>query len=109
MILGLLVMVAVLVGLTLAIAFMLDVMAPKTSWKMRAVWAALIGAFVPASLPILTLLSETGFTPEAIRPVGALVVGAFILAAVIGFPVAYVFSKKRAAGRFSADPGKDFD
>jgi len=109
MILGPLVMVAVLVGLTLAIAFMLDVMASRTSWKMRAVWAALIGAFVPASLPILTLLSETGFTPEAIPPVGVLVVGAFILAAVIGFPVAYVFSKKRAAGGFSADPGKDFD
>lgn len=109
MILGLLVMIAVLVGLTLAIAFVLDVMAPKTSCKMRAVCAALIGAFVPASLPILTLLSETGFTPEVIPPVSALVVGAFILAAVIGFPVAYVFSKKRAAGRFSADPGKDFD
>ncbi len=109
MILGLLVMVAVVVGLTLAIAFALDVMAPKSSWKMRAVWAALTGAFVPASLPILTILSETGFVPEVVPPVGALVIGAFILAAVICFPAAYVFSKKRAAGRFSADPGKDFD
>ena len=98
-IVGLIVLLAFVLALTIGIAFLLDVMAPNRSWRSRAVWAALIAAFLPMSLPIITILSELGFTSEAIVPVAGLIIGALFIAAVVCFPAAYFFSKKRTAGR----------
>jgi len=108
-IIGLVVSLAFVIALTIGIAFLFDVMAPDRSWKARAAWAALIAAFLPMSLPLVTLLSELGFTSEALVPVAALIIGGLFIAAVVCFPVAYFFSRKRAAGRPSADTQKVFD
>ena len=98
-IVGLVASLGFVVGLTVGIAFLLDIVAASTSWKGRSVWTALIAAFVPMSLPIITLLSETGFRSEVVAPLAALVIGALFIAVVVCFPVAYFFSRKRAAGR----------
>lgn len=98
-IVGLIVSLAFFLALTIGIAFVLDIVAPNRSWKSRAIWAALIASFLPMSLPIITLLSDLGLTSEALVPISALVIGALFIAAVVCFPAAYFFSKKRAAGR----------
>ena len=98
-IVSLMVSLAFVLALTIGIAFVLDIVAPNRSWKSRAIWAALIASFLPMSLPIITLLSELGLTSEALVPILALVIGALFIAAVVCFPAAYFFSKKRAAGR----------
>ena len=98
-IVGLVASLGFVVALTVGIAFLLDIVAASTSWKARAVWTALIAAFVPMSLPFITLLSESGFQPELVAPLAALFIGALFIAVVVCFPVAYFFSRKRAAGR----------
>ena len=108
-IVGLILSLAFCLALTIGIAFLLDIMASSASWKTRAVWAALIAAFIPMSLPIISILMETGFTSEAVVPVAALVVGALFIAAVVCFPAAYFFSRKRAAGRAGPVSEKVFD
>ena len=108
-IVGLIVFLAFVLALTIGIAFLLDIVAPNRSWKSRAIWAALIAAFLPMSLPIITILSELGFTSEAVVPVAGLIIGALFIAAVVCFPAAYFFSKKRAAGRPSPDTQTVFD
>ena len=96
---GLIVFLAFVLALTIGIAFLLDIVAPNRSWKSRAIWAALIAAFLPMSLPIITILSELGFRSEAVVPVAGLIIGALFIVAVVCFPAAYFFSKKRAVGR----------
>ena len=96
---GLIVFLAFVLALTIGIAFLLDIVAPNRSWKSRAIWAALVAAFLPMSLPIVTILSELGFISEALVPVAGLIIGALFIAAVVCFPAAYFFSKKRAVGR----------
>ena len=108
-IVGLILSLAFVVALTIGIAFLLDIMAPNRSWKSRAIWSALIAAFLPMSLPIITLLNEVGFAPEAVAPVAALVIGALFIAAVVCFPVAYFFLRKRAARRPSPETRTVFD
>ena len=108
-IVGLIISLAFCLALTIGIAFLLDIIAPSTSWKARAVWAALIAAFIPMSVPIITVLMGTGFTSEALVPVAPLVVGALFIAAVVCFPAAYFFSKRRAAGRAEPVSEKVFD
>ena len=98
-IVGLFVFLAFVLALTIGIAFLLDIISPNRSWKSRAVWAALVAAFLPMSLPMITILSELGFTSEAVVPVAGLIIGALFIAAVVCFPAAYFFSKKRAVGR----------
>ena len=96
---SLIVFLAFVLALTIGIAFLLDIVAPNRSWKSRAIWAALVAAFLPMSLPIVTILSELGFTSEALVPVAGLIIGALFIAAVVCFPAAYFFSKKRAVER----------
>ena len=108
-IIGLIVSLAFIVGLTIGIAFMLDIMAPSIAWKKRAMWAALIAAFVPMSLPIITILMGTGFTSVAVVPLAGLVIGTLFIAAVVCFPAAYFFCKRRAAGRAEPVSEEVFD
>ena len=103
------VMLAVATLLSLGIAFIFSVMAPDLTTGVRALWSALIAAILPISLPIVTILNGTGFVSEAIVPVAALLVGALIIAAVVCFPVAYFFSKKRDANRPAPGAEKVFD
>ena len=108
-IIGLFAGLAFVLALTLGVAFILDIMMPSTPWKTRALWAALIAAFLPMSLPIVSVLAAGGWTTEGFVALGGLVIGALFIAAVVCFPVAYFFSKKRAAARPDPGTAKDFD
>ena len=91
--------VALVALLTLALAFMLSKIAEQMSWKRQALWASGLGAFVPMSLPIAAILFEMWTDAESVLAVLAMLILAIILAAVVGFPTAYLFLRPRVEGR----------
>ena len=92
MILGAVFLVALL---TLALAFMLSKVADEMSWKRQALWATGLGAFVPMPLPIAAILFEMWWDAESMLAVLAVLIFAVILAAVVAFPIAYLFLRPR--------------
>ncbi|NCP18756.1 MAG: hypothetical protein GW855_06315 [Erythrobacter sp.] len=108
-IVGLLVLLVVVALLAMGFAFILDVTMPRTGWKSRAIAAALLAAFLPMSLPAFIIVFTQGYEPEVAIILAVLSVGTLVLAALVGFPVAYFFSRKRAARRAQPDAAKDFD
>ncbi len=106
---GFLFLVLVVAALALGVAFFLDTLATKTAWKKRALYAAGIGSAIPMLLPVLIVFLENGNDPEIWIVLFALVIIGIVLAATVGFPVAYWFSKRREAARGSLDPAKDFE
>lgn len=92
MVLGVVALVALL---TLALAFMLGKVAEDMPWKRQALWASGLGAFIPMSLPIAAILFDMWWDAESILAVLAVLIFATILAAVVAFPVAYLFLRPR--------------
>ena len=108
-IIGLAVMLALLAALTVGIAFVFEIMAPNRPWKNRAVWSALIAAFLPMSVPIIAVLGSAGLSTGGFIAVASLIFAALFVAAVLCLPVSYLFSKTRSAGRPTPDTGSVFD
>lgn len=86
-------MLAVLGAVSAGASFALHHLARAVPQKKRIVIAALIGAFLPLSLPMLIVLTE-GFYDELIIVPFALLVMGLVGALVVGFPVALWLTRR---------------
>lgn len=108
---GLLFALIFALGLPAAIAWMLartlDSFFPNWSFRRRTAVAALTAGFLPMILPLVAVLSaSTTNGGGRIVPAVALVMGALVLALLVGLPVAFWSRRKRAA---PVDAHKVFD
>ncbi len=104
-IIGILLVAALSVGL----AYILDTQAPNMGWRRRALYAAFGGAFIPTLLPITAVLLAAGDeTAALIAGLVGILIGGFMFAGLVGYPVAYWFCKRREKARGSLDPAKEF-
>lgn len=91
---GLFFTIAVVAFFAFLAAYALDFRAQRIEWKRRAMLAAVIGASVPLSLATAALWFNAGnnidWMPVFIR-VPVLGIG---LTAFVGFPVAYLFTRR---------------
>ena len=106
---SILLLIGLVAGLTLGLAFILDTQATGMRWQRRALYAALGGAFVPMVPPFAVILINEGADSEVWIVLLVLLVVALILAAVIGFPTAYWFCKRRDAARNPPNPEQVFE
>ena len=75
-------------------AYALDVTAQRVEWRRRALLGALLGGFLPMLLPIAVVLLNSGPLDDIGIIVVVLLFFAVVLAASIGFPVAYWFTRR---------------
>ncbi|MCP5397580.1 MAG: hypothetical protein H6918_12810 [Sphingomonadaceae bacterium] len=109
MLFGLVFLVALIAGLAIGAAFVLEAITPQTRWKLRAVWAGLFAGFLPITVPLAALVSETGFSSEGIIAILAVLVGGAMFAVLLGFPAAYFFLRAREAKRGAGQPSDAFE
>ncbi len=89
--------------IAIGMAFLLDVTMPTRSTNFRAILAACVAGFLPMLLPIAAILGATEGQSMVIALI-PLLIGAVLLALLIGFPVALWFSRKReSSGSGSID------
>lgn len=92
-------LLAIVALFALAFAFILGVVRPDSSGRSR-VGIAAIGAGVIPTLPAFFVLGTTSDAAAAgLIPLVAIFVLAVFLSAVIGFPVAYFFTRRSDAKR----------
>ncbi len=92
---GFLFVIGLVAALSIGVSFLMATTVPKMSWRKRALISALAGSFIPVLLPIVIIFLEVGMITEGLIPLVALVVGGLILAALVGYPTAYFYSKRR--------------
>ena len=105
----LLVFAAIVGGLAIGAVVALEALAPGKGWKLRAIWAALFGGYVPALVPLGALIAEEGLSREGTIAILSLLVGGLIFAVLLGFPAAYFFARGREAKRNPASPADTFE
>lgn len=92
---GLLLLVSITVFGAFVAACALDTQAQKIDWKRRAKLAALLGSFVPLAIltgiALLTVAELQALWVDAVLRVGLI---AAILAVVVGYPVAYLLTRR---------------
>ena len=75
-------------------AYVLDVTAQRLEWRRRALLAALMGGLAPMLLPLVVIVLNSEPRSDIVIIVVALLGFAAVLAAAIGFPVAYWFTRR---------------
>ena len=104
MIFGILFIAAITALFALAFAFILAFARPTVRWKRRVAISALGAGFIPTMPAFFAIASarnglETDMSGEAVIALSAIFVLALFLAAVIGFPVAYAYTRRSEARR----------
>ena len=92
---GFLFLIGLVAALSIGVSFLLATTVPKMSWRKRALFSALAGSFIPMLLPIVVIFLEVGMMTGGLISLVALVVGGMILAAIVGYPTAYFYNKRR--------------
>ena len=87
--------IGLVAALSVGVSFFLSTAAPKVAWRKRAILSALVASFIPMSLPIVVLLLGAGLSTEGLVAIISLVIGGVITAALVGYPVAYFYTKRR--------------
>lgn len=110
MLFGLLFLIAMIAGIAVGAAFVLEAIRPQLRWPQRAWWAALTGGFVPMLVPLVAIAANAGFGTEGVIAMVAILVAGLIASLAIGFPATYIFCRSRARARGEeGDPAQPFE
>ncbi|KWV93194.1 hypothetical protein [Erythrobacter sp. YT30] len=97
---GLLVLVGFVAGIALLLAFVIDLLFSNRSTIGKSLVAAVIAGAIPMLPAYWTVVALSGPTDPTVA-LFPLIVGALILALVIGFPFAFFLIRRRSRGRVS--------
>lgn len=84
--------------IALGMAFFLDVAASRLGLVLRSIIAAIVAGALAVAFPIFTVIGAVDDEALFVVLLPLLILG-FVLALVLGFPIAYFFSKRRQRGR----------